>query len=234
MSNLNGDAIRQQRIEARLSLTVASDLLGVRRAVLQRIEAGDPDGVRQVTVTGLIHFAAAVDCSPGDLFTRHAVRDSVAVADGNATQSEEADAATVLAGFLLAKGKQVSVRDIGKAIGWSRRKVVSAKIELAPRLLGTGIRIAERGDMLWLSPTERPDVDRAVAEHTKDHLDRRGINDGVARVLGQILDGSRGPSGNQSVFTRSAVSTLTSLGALDQTGTSPTPSAALLYALDRQ
>ena len=87
--------------------------------------------------------------------------------------------------------------------------------------------------MLQLVPDEYATAHKALEVAAKAKTDRRGINDGVARVLARILDGSLNPSGHHSVFTRNAVSTLVSLGALTSDATKLTPSAALIYALDR-
>ncbi len=250
MTTLHGETIRRRRIEARLSVSTAADLLGVNKVVFQRIEAGDTAAVRQVTVTGLIHLADSLGCRPQDLFTTpHTAPDSrtddeaAALADDLPPGTVDTDAAaasptastaaSTLAGYLLASRIQVSVRDIAHALKWTRKEVHAAKVDLAPLLEGTGIALAVRADMLQLVPDDYATAYKAVQAATKAKTDRRGINDGVARVLTRVLNGSLGPSGHHSVFTRNAVSTLTSLGALDNNAGRPTPSAALLYALDR-
>lgn len=250
MTTLHGETIRRRRIEARLSASTAADFLGVNKVVFQRIEAGDAAAVRQVTVTGLIHLADALGCRPQDLFTTpHTAPDqrtgagATALTDDTppgavdahaaAASPAASTAASTLAGYLLASRIQVSVRDIAQALKWTRKEVHAAKVALAPLLEGTGIALAVRADMLQLVPDEYATAYEAVQVATKAKTDRRGINDGVARVLTRVLDGSLGPSGHHSVFTRNAVSTLTSLGALDNNTGRPKPSAALLYALDR-
>ncbi|CAB4768022.1 unannotated protein [freshwater metagenome] len=246
MTTLHGETIRRRRIEARLSTSTAADFLGVNKVVFRRIEAGDTAAVRQVTVPGLIHLADALGCRPQDLFTTpntaHDSRTDVgatALAEDTPPGTVDIDpatastAASTLAGYLLASRIQVSVRDIARALKWTRKEVHAAKVALAPLLEGTGIALAVRADMLQLVPDEYATAYEAVQVATKAKTDRRGINDGVARVLTRVLDGSLGPSGHHSVFTRSAVSTLTSLGALDSNAGRPRPSAALLYALDR-
>ena len=233
MTTLDGTFIRNRRIEHNLSVTIAADFLGVRRLVLQRIEANDAAAVRQVTVTGLLHLAKSLGCQPQDFFTVDADDDGDAPSEtAIADAVEPTSAASVLSGFLLAKRVQVSVRDIASALDWTRKEVHAAKDALPPLLKGTGIRLAVRADMLQLVPDQYATIDKAVQSDSKSKTDRRGINDGVARVLRRVVDGSLGPSGNHSVFTRSAIATLTNLGALDiQTG-APAPSAALLHALD--
>lgn len=234
---LDGNYMRTRRIASTLSLTIAADLLGVSRLVLQRIESGDEAALRQVTVTGLVQLASALRCRPQDFFDVHQARDGEPSANEQEFDSPSAASSSTpaarLAGFLLIKRAQVTIKETADALGWTRQEVLAAKAALPEQLHGTGIRLALSNDTLQLVPEEYAAAERAIKADVKAKVDRRGINDGVARVLRSVVRGDLGPGGNHSVFTRNALATLTTLGAIDTTS-APEPSPALLYALDRQ
>lgn len=222
-THLNGALLRQRRIEAALSLRQTATLLSVGAPTLARIESGDTDAERALSVGALLNLANALGCAPADLFHDPTTRANVA--DGGAVDPE------VLIGVLRESPTQVSLKDLATAFGTTTADIRAAADAATERLDGTGLRIGKRHDMFFIASTRTTDVAERFTALERTTAARSGINNGAARVLQQVLAGHL-VNGRRSTYTHSALALLDRLGMIALTEQGPTPSDAVKYALD--
>lgn len=226
-SHLNGPLLRQRRIDASLSRQQAATLLSVGAPTLSRIEAGDTDAQRALSVGALLNLAKALGCTPTDLFLANAQETSSPTTDSTTV----AVCPEVLIGLLHEMTTQVSIKDLASAFGTTNAAVRAAAEQANQRLNETGLRIAHRADMYFIAPTRAAEVTRRRATMERTTASRTGIDNGTARVLQQVLDG-RLANGRLSANTQASLGLLARLGMVTITERQPEPTEPVRYALD--
>jgi len=226
---VNGPLVRQLRIAARLGLSRASQLAGVRKVVLERIE-NDHQGVEaNITLLGLCDLAAALGTTPKELLRDQ--HDDPTPAP-RTPDSAPNDAAT-LAGLLVALRFQVPIRDVASALRWEPSRVQVAYRALREALANTGLSVTHQNASLQLVPTERQMVDEAELSLRRTRLDRRGMDVSTARTLARAIAGTYDRGGRRSMHTESRLIILERLGAITRRDGKYSPTEALLFALDQ-
>lgn len=228
-STLNGPLIRSLRTEQSISLNHAARLLGVSGTVLRRIESDDPYGGRGVNVHGLTTLAQVLGTDAQQLLRPGRKDQPESQASGNA-DCADLDS-EVLAGVLLGLKRQTRIKAIAEALDWPVSRLMAAQHGLEQALTGTGIVITQRGDLLRFGSVHTGSADKTLNALNKSHGTTFGLPGTTARVLHRIVYGELA-NGRNSAHTNIAIGQLMVSGALDPVSLTPTPSAALLYALD--
>jgi transcriptional regulator with XRE-family HTH domain len=222
-ARLNGSTLHQRRIAASISLNHAADILGVGILTLQRIESGDTDAARAISVDRLLHYADTLGCAPADLFET--------TTNAATEPTDEAIDPQLLIALLQEHRTQVATKDLATLFNTSNTNIRTAAEQAEHLLSNTGLRLGRTEDRYFLTATRQEETQTLVTALGTATTARAGIDNGRARILKKVLDGQLG-HGRQSTYTKTSLVLLTRLGMITTNGRHYAPSEALIYALD--
>lgn len=176
---LDGEHIRQRRIELRLSHRAVAAHLGVSPAAVRCIEDGRNHN--DLSLATIVRLADTLAVGITTLFRPATPTDP---------PTDDTDVAT-LGSALHAAGTLTPTAAIAQALGWTIDRTNQAADRLANTLTPAGLRLHRLNGQLAIERATEPIDPTQLKAVVRAHLLRAGMNLTEARLLRRIADGRR-------------------------------------------